>query len=575
MLSLVIFLPLLGALLLAFMPESQTLTIKRMSLGFTLVTFLASLGVLFKFQTGTYHFQMIEWYQWIPSLGIAYKLGIDGISLWLVMLTTFLMVIATAFSYYVDKRVKQYMIFMLMLETAMLGVFLSLDLILFYSFFEASLIPMFFLINIWGGERRTYAAFKFFAYTFAGSIFMLIGIIWMALLYKNGPGGDTMTFDIITLQHYVANGKLWVGAIQAETVIFWFFAIAFMVKCPMFPFHTWLPDAHVEAPTAGSVILAGVLLKMGTYGFLRFVLPFFPDVIRQQVPIILGLAVFGIIYGAIVAAAQTDVKKLVAYSSVAHMGFVMLGIFSLTHDGLMGGALQQLNHGISTGALFLLIGLLYERRHTRKFADFGGLKAQMPVYSTLFLIVMLSSVGLPGTNGFVGEFLAMYGAFQAAYSGMFGLNLIFAVVAGFGVVLAAVYLLLMFMKVFYGPNNNPENKRLKDIKPWEQLLVGALVVFVFWVGLQPGYFFKKMEPSINAVRMMALNDEGMRPSYGDPTQEIDENGNFVKTSKRSVDALVPFTTIKQIVPANYNFPAPEDPQGAAATAELKTEESSK
>ena len=560
MLSLVTFFPLLGAICLMFMKDDQTLAIKRFALGTAVGAFAISLMVLFKFQTGTYHFQMIEQINWIPSLGISYKLGVDGISLLLVLLTTFLMVIATAFSYYVDKRVRQYMIFMLLLETAMLGVFLSLDLILFYTFFEASLIPMFFLINIWGGERRTYAAFKFFAYTFAGSIFMLIGIIALSQIYKNGPGNGQATFDIIAIQSSIAKGSFWVNAMQAQTLLFWSFSVAFLVKCPMFPFHTWLPDAHVEAPTAGSVILAGVLLKMGTYGFLRFVLPFFPDVIRQQVPIIMGLAVFGIIYGAIVAAAQKDVKKLVAYSSVAHMGFVMLGIFSLTHDGIMGGAIQQLSHGISTGALFLLIGLLYERRHTRMFSEFGGLKSQMPIYSTMFLIIMLSSVGLPGTNGFVGEFLAMYGAFQAAFAGQFGLNMVFAVIAGFGVVLAAVYLLLMFMKVFYGPNNNPENKRLKDIKPWEQLLVGSLIVFVFWMGLAPNAFFKKMEPSIAAVRMMALNEAGRRPSYGETQMEVDENGNFVLTEARTADKLVPYKVISTAEPAKFHFETPEDPK---------------
>ena len=344
-----------------------------------------------------------------------------------------------------------------------------------------------------------------------------------------------------------------------QELIFWAFAIAFLVKCPAFPFHTWLPDAHVEAPTAGSIILAGVLLKMGTYGFLRFSLPLFPDVIRNQVPIIMGLAVFGIIYGAIVAAIQPDVKKLIAYSSVAHMGFILLGIFSLTHTGLMGGSLQQLNHGISTGALFLMVGLIYERRHTRLFSDYGGLKAQMPIYAALFLILMLSSVGLPGTNGFVGEFLALMGGFEAAFAGQFGLNVTYAVVAATGVILAAVYLLWMFQKVFYGKNENPINQRLKDLKPWEIVMVGCLVVFVFWGGLYPNTFLKPMEASLGAVRMMALNPVETRPSWKDLTMEVDTRGNLVQGPPRDRTELgTPYKPgmagVSVLEPGSFHFP---------------------
>ncbi len=525
-LSLLTFLPLLGALVLLFMPAERVKDIRIFTLIVSVLTFGVSLGVLQKFNGSTFHFQLVESIPWIPNLGISYKLGVDGISIWLILLTTLLMVLSVAFSWYVDKRVKQYMAFLLLLETTMLGVFLSLDLVLFYTFFEASLIPMYFLINIWGGERRSYAAVKFFIYTFAGSIFMLVGIIALSQIYRQQFGSPS--FDLVAIQSAIAGGKFWTGFLQWQAWIFWAFAISFMVKCPMFPFHTWLPDAHVEAPTAGSVILAGVLLKMGTYGFLRFCLPLFPEAVKTQIVPIVALAVIGIIYGAVVAAIQPDIKKLVAYSSVAHMGFVMLGIFSLTHTGMVGGALQQLNHGISTGALFLLIGLIYERLHTRQFKDFGGLKAQMPIYSALFLVIMLSSVGLPGTNGFVGEFLAMLGAFESAYAGAFGLNIAYSVVAGFGVVLAAVYLLIMFQRAFYGPNENPINQRLKDLKPWEIAVVSVFILFVFWGGLYPNTFIKPMEASIGATRLMALAPEGSRPDWANADHDIDAKGNLVR-----------------------------------------------
>lgn len=565
LLSLVTFLPLIGAILLMFVPKEFGKAIKYLALGVAVVTFGASLAVVARFQGASYHLQMIESMPWVPMLGISYKMGIDGISVWLVALTTFLTAISIWFSFYVDKRVKTYMIMLLMLETSMLGVFLAQDMILFYTFFEASLIPMAILIYIWGGENRNYAAIKFFIYTFAGSIFMLLGMIVLYNLHKSATGVGT--FDMIAIQDSVAKGTLWAEAMHLQPLIFWAFAIAFMIKCPMFPFHTWLPDAHVEAPTAGSVILAGVLLKMGTYGFLRFCLPLFPDVIRDQVIWIMGLAVVGIIYGALVAAVQPDVKKLVAYSSVAHMGFVMFGIFSLTHDGLMGGAYQQLNHGISTGALFLLIGLIYERRHTRLFKDYGGLKAQMPIFAAVFLIMMLSSVGLPGLNGFVGEFLALLGGFQASYAHMFGLNVWFAVVAGLGVVLGAVYLLIMFMRVFYGPNENPENRRLKDLKTWEVVMVGSLVLFVFWGGLHPNTFLKPMESSIGAVRMMALNPVGSRPSYADLTMEIDHQGNLVEVAPRVREGnLENYVVVRQIAPANFHFEFDPKKDGKAVAA---------
>lgn len=560
-LTLVVFLPILFAIVLGFVPGTNLKAVRGTAILGTVATFGASLYLLSQFKGDTYHFQLREFAEWLPNLGIHYSIGVDGISIWLILLTTFLMAISTVFSIYVKDRVKTYMILMLILETAMLGVFVSLDMILFYAFFEATLIPMYFLIAIWGGERRGYASVKFFIYTFAGSIFMLVGMVAIYLLHKQATG--VATFSIIEIQDAVADGKLWTGAMHLQALLFWAFAVAFLVKCPAFPFHTWLPDAHVEAPTAGSIILAGVLLKMGTYGFLRFSLPLFPDVIGQMVLPIMILGVIGILYGAIVAAVQPDVKKLVAYSSVAHMGFILVGIFSLTHMGIMGGAYQQLNHGISTGALFLLIGLIYERRHTRLFSEYGGLKSQMPIYAALFLIIMLSSVGLPGTNGFVGEFMALLGTFQASYLGWNGLNVGIAVAAMFGVVLAAVYLLWMYQKMFYGPVTHPENRRLKDLKPWEIALVGSLVLFALWGGLYPNTFLKPMEASIGAARMMAVNPAGMRPSWKQLELEIDEKGDLVQVETRDASAVGgPVRVVRTIAPANL-YSQPASPTGEA------------
>lgn len=565
-LSLLVFLPAIGALIIAMMPEQFPKAIKGFAMAVVIADFFVALAVLGAFQSGTFHFQMVESMPWIPQLGISYLIGVDGISIWLIVLTTFLMVISTWFSFYVKHRVKAYFAFMLLLQAAMLGVFVSLDMILFYVFFEASLVPMAAMIAIWGGAQRKYAAIKFFIYTFAASIFLLVGMIAMAKLHLDARG--VFTFDLLAIQNAVAQGDLWANALRLQPMLFWAFAIAFMVKCPMFPFHTWLPDAHTEAPTAGSIILAGVLLKMGTYGFLRFSMTLFPDVIGNQITIIMLLAVIGIIYGSIVAAMQPDVKKLVAYSSVAHMGFVIIGIFSLTHTGMVGGAYQQLSHGISTGGLFLLIGLLYERIHTRLFKDMGGLKAQMPIFAALFLIMMLSSVGLPGLNGFVGEFLALMGAFQAGVSGSFGLGWWLPATAGIGVILAAVYLLWMYQKVFYGPVVKPINTRLRDLKPHEIALVGLLIVFVFWGGMYPNTFLKPMEASLGAVRHMALNPAGLRPTWTDLTHEIDAEGNFVSVEERQRNGVLEeYTLVNTIYPARfYNHPATEgvlDYQAAA------------
>lgn len=547
--TLTILIPLIGMVLLLLVPERFDKAIKWLTVLFTGSAFLSSLGILNLFHSGTFHFQLVESAPWIPAWGIQYKVGIDGISIWLFMLTTLLTLLATVFSFYIDKRPRIYFAMMLLLEAAMLGVFVSMDMILFYSFFELTLIPMAVMIFIWGGGNRNYAAIKFFLYTFAASIFMLLGMIALAKRHEALTG--IMSFDITAIQSLVASGEFWQGTGNLQMILFWAITVALLVKCPMFPFHTWLPDAHTEAPTAGSVILAGVLLKMGTYGLLRFSLPFFPEAAQTAVWPLMTLSVIGIIYGAAVAAVQPDVKKLVAYSSVAHMGFVVFGIFSLNQAGMMGGAYQQLNHGISTGALFLLIGLIYERTHTRAFKDYGGLKAQMPIFSALFLIVMLSSVGLPGMNGFVGEFLALYGGFMAAVQGQFGLGLAFPLLAGTGVILAAAYLLHMFRQVFYGPLN-PKLSRLKDLKPWEVGLVGIFIIFIFWGGLYPNTFLKPMERSIGAVRMMALNKPGQRPDWTDQAHEVDAQGNLVIVNGRTPDGEIDEANGFQVVaPADF------------------------
>jgi NADH-quinone oxidoreductase subunit M len=542
------FLPLITALVLMILPEKGNGKIFKLgALTGALLTLIVSVFVYAQFNPNTFHFQMVEQAEWIPSLGIAYRLGVDGISIWLVLITNILSVLSLWFSMYITDRIKTYVILMLILQTAMLGVFLSLDLILFYIFFEATLIPMFFLIAIWGGAKRAYASIKFFIYTFGGSIFLLIGLVAMYLINRDATGVGT--FNLIEWQASVAQGQMWINALYLQPILFWAFAVALLIKCPVFPLHTWLPDAHTEAPTAGSIILAGVLLKMGTYGFFRFLIPLFPDYLPHAVVPLVTLGVIGIIYGALVAVVQPDMKRLVAYSSVAHMGFIVVGVFSLTVVGMVGASFQQLAHGFSTGALFLLIGLIYERRHTRMFADYGGIKAQMPIFSALFLIVVMSSVGLPATNGFVGEFMALLGLFQASWLGWGGLNIAFAVVAALGTVLAAVYLLTLFMKVFYGKNENPENLRLKDLKSWEIALVGVFVVFIFWGGLYPKTFLEPMQASIQAARMMALNPVGLRPMWSQPKMEIDSQGNLVLVdpADRGADAV---TTSTIIAPAN-------------------------
>ncbi len=420
----------------------------------------------------------------MPSLGVSYHVGVDGISVLLVLLTTFLTPLTVLSAWHaVESRWKEFAITMLLLETGMIGVFVALDLFLFYIFWEAMLIPMYLIIGIWGGSNRVYAAIKFVLYTLAGSLLMLVAIL--VLYFRYGAATGTYTFDLPTLAQFI------LPAGREQNLLFLAFALAFAIKVPMFPFHTWLPDAHVEAPTAGSVILAGVLLKMGTYGFLRFCLPLFPNASLTFTPWIFALAVIGIIYGAWVSTVQPDIKKLVAYSSVSHLGFVVLGLFTLTPQGLVGGIIQMINHGLSTGALFLMVGMLYERRHTRLIAEFGGLWKVVPALSVLFLIVCLSSVGLPGLNGFVGEFLILLGAFQVDRTA--------AVFATSGIIFAAVYLLWMYQRVIFGVVTKDVNRRLPDLSVREWAILIPILALIVWIGVYPTSFTGMTEASVQAL----------------------------------------------------------------------------
>jgi len=492
LLSIVTFLPLVGAVLLLFADRQNEGFIKNGAFIVSLATFFFSLGIYAQFDPAQAGMQLVEQAPWIAWIGAEYHLGVDGISLLLVLLTTFLSAIAILSSYTaVTEYVKEYMVCMLVLETGMLGVFLALDLVLFYVFWEGMLIPMYFLIGIWGGPRRIYATVKFFLYTMAGGVLMLVGII--ALYFASGASG-TPTFNLLALTRLSL-------PFATQVWLFLAFAVAFAIKVPMFPFHTWLPDAHVEAPTAGSVILAGVLLKMGTYGFLRFALPLFPDATRYFTPLFAWLAIVGIIYGALVSMVQPDLKKLVAYSSVSHLGFVMLGIFALTSQSVQGAILQMINHGLSTGALFLLVGMLYERRHTRMIEDFGGLARVMPAFTVAFLLVTLSSIGLPGLNGFVGEFLILVGTFRV--------HALWAVVASSGIILAAVYMLWMFQRVMYGPMTNEQNRNLPDLTTREIAVLVPVLALIVWIGVYPTPFLRTTDAS---VRQLLQRVQGGAPS---------------------------------------------------------------
>ncbi|NOT34737.1 MAG: NADH-quinone oxidoreductase subunit M [Candidatus Eisenbacteria bacterium] len=476
-LSWIVFLPLIGAAAVMLLPQRFTRLVATL---FAAAEVAIALPLWWRMDSSNGAWQFAELRDWIPSWGASYSLAVDGISSLLVLMTVVVTLIAVVGAFNsVDKRAREFFALILALETGMLGTFLATDLLLFYVFWEAMLIPMYLLIGVWGGQRRIYAALKFFLYTMVGSVLMLVAILWLYFHHRSEAGFATFALDAYYGLPLAAAAQTW---------LFLAFALAFAIKVPMFPFHTWLPDAHVEAPTAGSVILAAVLLKMGTYGFLRFAMPIFPVASAEFTPWIVALAIIGILYGALVAMVQPDLKKLVAYSSVSHLGFCMLGLYALNTQGITGAMLQMLNHGVSTGALFLLVGMIYERRHTRLIADFGGLWKPIPVFAVIFLIVMLSSIGLPGTNGFIGEFLVLLGAFRV--------NPWWAAAAAVGVILSACYMLWMFQRVVFGPVTHPENEKLTDLSMRERLVFAPLLVLIFWMGVAPQPFIDRMQASI-------------------------------------------------------------------------------
>ncbi len=527
-LSIILFTPLAGALLLLFIPKQNKDLIRWVANLASLLGLLVSVPLVPWFWAQRYDpgFKFIEGgsNNWIPSIGAGFHLGIDGISFLLIMLTTLLGWISILSSWTaIETRVKEYYIWFLVLQTGMLGVFMALDFFLFFVFWEAMLVPMYLLIGIWGGPRKLYAAIKFFLYTLFGSVFMLLGILFLYFNHHTLTG--IYTFDLLAL--YQTAPKI---EFHYAVWLFFAFFLGFAIKVPMFPFHTWLPDAHVEAPTAGSVILAGVLLKMGTYGFVRFSLPFFPSVVMDSRvrSWMIGLSLVGIIYGALVSLMQKDMKRLVAYSSVSHLGFCTLGIFALNPAGISGSVLQQINHGISTGALFLIVGILYERRHSREISEYGGISNVMPVYATITMIMFLSSMGLPLLNGFVGEFTILQGAFME--------NKMWAAWAVSGVILAAAYLLWLYQRVFFGPVTNPKNEKLHDLTGREMLTFAPLLIAAFWIGLYPKPFFQILEQPVNALV------QTVRPGY--PGAGAPVNAGVLPPPAAAEAAVVPTPAAK-------------------------------
>jgi NADH-quinone oxidoreductase subunit M len=506
-----LWLPLVGMGLVLVGPTARA---KHLAFGWSLLLLVLSLGLWWAFDPGVGTFQFESSVPWIASWGVSYAVALDGISLFMVILTAFTTSVAILGSFnYIKKHQRAFYALMLLMETGVVGVFISIDLFLFYVFWEITLIPMYFIIGVWGGERRIYSAVKFFLFTAFGSLLMLVALLYLFFAAQGVSGEPSFAYQALL------NAPL---SLQEQFWLFAAFCLAFSIKVPVFPFHTWLPDAHVEAPTPGSVVLAAVLLKMGTYGFLRFLLPFFPAAAQHPtvVTLMMVLGIIGIIYTAWVAAVQPDAKKLVAYTSVAHMGFVVLGIFALTVNGLQGGLIVMISHGISTGALFLLLGMMYERRHTRLIADFGGIGRVAPWFATAFMITALASIGLPGTSGFVGEFLALLGTFQA--------RPVMAIIAGSGVIFAAYYMLPMVQKVFFNALEKPENKEIPDLSRRELVILAPMLALMIWIGVQPGPILRRMEPTVHAL-IEQVTGNGLQAQEG-----------------HEVEALVTFSSISPL-----------------------------
>lgn len=483
-LTLHLVLPLVGMIVVLFLPRSAERLTKLVAIGFAAAAFLLSVALFLGFDSLKSGFQFEENVMWIPTFNIHYHLGVDGVSLLLAALTTITMPIAMISSWHsISKRIKEYYALILLLEAGTLGVFLALDTVLFYVCWEVILIPMYFIIGMWGGERRIYASVKFFLFTIVGSLLMLVAIVWMGM--HAGPQFISDYQSLATIGPSVPlNLQVW---------LFLAFALAFCIKVPLFPFHTWLPDAHTEAPTAGSVILAGLLLKLGTFGLLRYCIAFFPQVASQWAPTISVLAIIGIVYGALVSMVQPDMKRLIAYSSVSHLGFVVLGLFSMTTEGMQGAVIQMVNHGLSTGMLFLLVGMIYDRRHTRLISEYGGLARVMPRFAVMFALALLASVGLPGLNGFVGEFLILLGTFRSSVLHSWS----YAVIAGSGVIFAALYLLGMYKRVFFGPITNDKNLGLVDLNFREMAILGVFLLAIVWIGVHPATFLDTSALAVN------------------------------------------------------------------------------
>lgn len=520
-LSIIIFSPLVGLVLIPLL-KSET-AIKWMSLLVTLITFLLSIPLFLGFDPSNSGLQFVHliknWIKISDTFSVDYHFGLDGVALLLFFLTSFLFFLSSAASWtYIHKRVKEFHISLLLLEIGVLGVFASGNLVLFYVFWELMLIPMALLIGVWGGDNRLYAAVKFFIYTMAGSVLMLAGVL--IIYYKT----NTVSIEQLSVMN------LDLFSVELQTFLFFAFALSFAIKIPIFPVHTWLPDAHTEAPTAGSVILAGVMLKMGTYGFIRFCIPFFPGISLQYKEFFMILSVIGIIYGALVAMVQKDAKKLVAYSSVSHLGFCMLGLMTFTEEGVMGGMIQMINHGVSTGMLFLMIGMIYERTHTRLIADYGGIAKIIPTFAIFFMIAMLSSVGLPGTNGFVGEFLVLLGTLK--------INVLLGVLAGTGVIWAACYLLWLTKRFLLGPITNSHNESLKDLNTREIAILVPLVVLIFWFGVYPKTFFRYLEPSVR-VYLNSASAQAISERTNQKTEGADTIIKVLTLDYKSLGAAVP------------------------------------